>query len=419
MSRTRLLSALSILLLTALVVPGAVQAQDGDFPVPPGRILVGDETGLFTIQADGSEKTYLVEDNDDLCWVRDGNWSPDGARLLYTLICGGETPTDWHAEGRTARVFVYDLSSNTSTEVAPNEGAYQDYAGAWHPRLNQIVVYSNRENDRYNLYQIDLDSEGVTQITDYDGDVGRASWDPTGRYLLYNRYVVDTDRIRWEIRALDTDTQNEITVAVGLTPNWSFDGEWIAFVTEGDTADVFIMPTGCIFNNTPCDAETDAVNVTYTPDVGEREPIFSPDQTQLVYLRDTNPEPTVQTWDIYRQEIRTGLLQNLTLSGDVKERHSRWEPVTSASQADISTLLPIVVRVVSGTANLRATDTTNGDIVGVLSGGQIMFVQGANPTRNWYYITLPEDGASAWIFSDLITTVAGSLNEAPEIASEG
>jgi Tol biopolymer transport system component len=414
----RLVSVLVILAVVILVTPGASLAQNGAFPVPPGRLVVGDENGLFTLLADGSEKTYLVEENDPACWLRDGAWSPDGERLLYTRICGGDSPTDWHASGRTASVFVYDLADESSSELIPNDGAYQDYAGSWHPDGRQVVIYSNRNLDRYNFYLVNVLTGETSQLTDFDGDVGRVSWDPGGRYLLYNRYVIESDQTRWEVRALDTTDLSEITVAVGLTPRWSPDGTWIAYTTDGQPADVFIMPAACITDGTPCDPDTQARNITYTPTISEREPLWSPDQSQITYLRDTNPEPSTIAWDIYRQDIRTGLLQDLSGTSDVSERQSDWEPVAGQTRAEVSTVLPVVLRVNSGTANLRAQPSTNADVVGVLENGQIIFVQGTNAARDWYRITLPDDGSTAWIFGNLVTTVEGDLDSVPEIPAE-
>ena len=420
----RLITAL--LITASLSLPAVSLAQTGEsFPVPPGRIVIGDDTGLFMIQADGSEKTVLVENTDANCWLRDGIWSPDSAQLLYTRVCGGVSPADWHATdanglpdpNRTARVFVYDLAANSSSELVANDGSYQDYAGDWHPDGTDVVIYSNRNQDRYNLYSVDIRTGETTQLTDFDSDVGRVSWDPSGRYLLYNRYIADTSAIRWEVRALDTTNQNEIPVAVGLTPNWSPDGLWIAYATEGESADVFVMPADCIYQNAVCEAATRAQNVTFTPLLSEREPVWSPDQTQLIYLRDTNPEPAGITWDAFRQEIRTGLLQNLTNTDTIQERNSRWEPVRNASRSDVTSLLPIVVSVRSDTANLRSSPNTNSDVVSVANRGQLAFVQGATAARDWYLITLPEDGTTAWLFEDLTEVVAGDPANAVEVSA--
>jgi Tol biopolymer transport system component len=299
------------------------------------------------------------------------------------------------------------MEAGESSELVPNDGSYQDYAGTWNPNGEQVVIYSNRTDERYNFYTVDIASGETTQLTEYENNVGRASYDPTGRYLLYNRYVVDTDQVRWEIRALDTTNQNEIRVGVGVTPHWSPDGQWIAYTTESEPADVFVMPATCIYENTECNTEADAFNATYTPDITEREPLWSPDQTQLVYLRDTSPEPTIETWDIFRQDLRTGQMQNLTNTSDIKERHSAWEPVPDTEPVDVAEILPVVLRVSSGTANTRAEPTTGSSVVTVLNNGQIIFAQGTNAAQDWYRITIPGEGVSAWIFGDLVAVVSG------------
>lgn len=419
------LKRLPLILLTASLIAGAalwlspapLLAQEGEsIPVPAGRLLVGDDSGLYAIQADGSDKTLLVEETEPDCWLRDGAWSRDQQWVVYTRICGGGAPTDWHAPNRTATVHLYDVASASSSELIENDGTYQDYAGAWSPDGEQIVFYSNRAGEHYNLYLYDFTSGEITQITDFQDDIGRVTFDPTGGYLLYNRYVITANEVRWEVRALDLTTENETRVAVGMTPRWSPDGQWIAYTTEGETADVFVMPATCILENTDCNPTSNARNITQTPGILEREPLWSPDQTQIAYLRDTNPEAAATTWDIYRQELRTGRLERITNSGDISERHTDWEPV-DVERASIGDELPVIVRIIAreGTVNLRENPSTNSNIVGVVNFGQLMYVQGANAARDWYRITLPEDGAQAWVFASLTNAVQGDPAAVPQI----
>jgi hypothetical protein len=418
---------LSVLLLFSLIVfalPGASLAQQADsFPVPPGRLVAGDDKGLYTMQADGSDKTYLAEETETGCWLRDGVWSPDGTKIMYTAICGGSSPYDWRPDPgrtdlreRTAKVMVYDLATGSSSELVPSDGVHQDYAGDWNPNGDEIVIYSDRDPSAiFNFYTFDLASDSLTQLTTFDSNASRVSYDPTGRYLLYNRHIIETNQ--FEVRALDLSNMTEIHVAAGLTPNWSPDGKWIAYATEGETSDVFVMPADCIYQGGDCNADRDARDITYTPDISDREPLFSPDQTQMVYVRNTNPTPGVITWDIYRQDLLTGLLENLSNTPDIEERQRSWEPVKVDSRADVASVLPVVARVFTseGVANLRAEPTTNANIVGQTSSGQMLFVVGATSNRSWYHITLPADGAQAWIFGNLITAVQGDLASVPVV----
>ncbi|WP_119066981.1 PD40 domain-containing protein [Aggregatilinea lenta] len=418
MFHKRIAVILLVIALASFTVPGVLaQGDSPSSPVPPGRLVIGDDSGLFTILPDGSDRTPLVEEDDAGCWLRDGLWNPDMTLLAYTRICGGETATDWHGSDRTASIYLYDPDSGDSTELIPNEGSYQDYASSWHPDGNRLAIYSNRGDDgRYDLFVVDTTSGDVTQLTAFDDDTGRATWDPTGRYLLYNRYVAREADSEWEIRVLDTDTDVESPVAVGLTPHWSPDGQWIAYTTEGDVSDVFVLSAACIYDGAPCEADTNARNVTYTPDIAEREPIFSPDQTQIAFLRDADVDPIGFTWDVYRQEIRTGINQNLTGSNAVQERLTSWEPVPDAEMVDVEPLLPVIARVQSSTpANLRGEASVSSARVGTAINGRILFIQGTDETQDWYWVTLPEDGATAWIFGDLITVAVGSTDALPVV----
>ncbi len=405
MTRKRMLPAVIVLMIfSALALPGITKGQEGaTFPVPAGRIIAGDDNGLFTILADGSQKTYLVEETNSTCWLRDGAWNADGSKLIYTKICGGNSPTNWDAEGRTAQIFVYDFADESSTELIPTDGTAQDYAGVWTPDGTGVVFYSNRSGTNFDLYLFNVATGEITQLSTFDSDASRVVIDPTGRYLLYNRY--NTEDSRWDIQAFDTTNNSEIFVAAGLTPDWSPDGQWITFATEGETADVFVMPAACITDNSGCSAETQAVNVTYSPTISERVPVFSPDQTELIYLRDTSPEPALETWDIYRQDLRTGQISNITNTADVKERHSTWEPVQASDRVDIASVLPVVLRVnvAESTVNLRSEPSTSAEIVGQIPNGQYLFAQGKNDNGSWYKITLPGDGSTAWVFSNLVT----------------
>jgi hypothetical protein len=206
-------------------------------------------------------------------------------------------------------------------------------------------------------------------------------------------------------------------VATGVTPNWSPDGRWITYATEGTASDVFIMPADCITTGGGCSAEDTARDITFTPDVAEREPVFSPDQSQIAYLRNTSTQTGVVMWDLFRQDLRSGRWQNLTDTLNISERHRSWERVASASPVEIADTLPVLVRVntTQGAANLREEPNTTSNIVGQVLNGQTLYVEGRNSDGSWYLIILPEDGTQAWLFSNLTTVVEGDPAAMPNV----
>ena len=426
MARHKRLIWLMLFTLAVVALGRAAQAQQGDFAVPPGRVVAGDDNGLFLMLADGSGKQYLAEEQEADCWLRDGVWSPDGTMIMYTAICGGESPADWRPDPerqdlreRTAQVMIVDVTTRNVRELVPSDGIHQDYAGDWHPNGDQVVIYSDRDaSGIFNLFLYKLADGSLTQLTTFDSNVSRVSFDPGGNYLLYNRRIIEGDDIRFEVRALNVNTLEEIPVARGITPNWSPDGRWIAYATEGDVADIFVMPADCIYNGGGCDAQATARNVTLSPGMAEREPVFSPDQTQLLYVRDTDDAPGSLTWDIFRHDLRTGVHANLTNTPNREERHRAWERVQGVEPVDVATVLPVIVRVrtAEGAANLRAEPSTNASIVGTVPRDTLLIVEGVLADRTWYRVTLPADGTPAWIYGNLVVSVAGDLNSVPVVA---
>lgn len=423
MSRQRWSIALLVILALALALPATLQAQDDDpLPVPPGRVLVGDDTGLYTVPSDDPDEPYLLEDGDDNCWLRDAGWSPDGARLIYTRICGGGSATNWRAvdadgnpdPNRTAQVLI--LEGGAISEPIPYDGTYQDYAGTWNPDPDrqEFTIFSNRNGGIYNIYLVNFLTGQTSQVTDFSENVAHVSWDPTGRYLLYNRYVTETDDLRWEVRALDLETGTETRVAEGLTPNWSPDGDWIIYATDGEVADVFVMPAACVYNNTPCEPQTAARNVTQTPNLPEREPLWTPDQSQIVYLRDTDTVNETQTWDVFRQEMSTGRHVQVTTTPNESERISAWEPIVPTQIVPIADTLPVILRVTSDNLNMRSGPGTNFQVLATMPNGQILFAQATNAAESWYKVTLPDGGNEGWVFGNLVTVEEGDPERLPE-----
>ena len=85
--------------------------------------------------------------------VRDGSFSPDGAKLAYSLIDGG--------------ILIRDL---TTGEDLPPGTALGDFNPVWSPDGAQIVF--NRGMGIFDLFIVNLDGSNLRQITHGGGMAG-------------------------------------------------------------------------------------------------------------------------------------------------------------------------------------------------------------------------------------------------------
>lgn len=136
---------------------------------PDGRIVyvraMSGHQRLWVVNTDGMNSNPVTVD--EVFDEGEPAWSPDGEYLLFsrTLEAGG-TPDLW--------VVGSDLQDPRNLTDSPG---YTDAKGAWSPDGSQILFESNRDGD-VDLYVINFDGTGLTQLTDDAGYDGDATWSP-------------------------------------------------------------------------------------------------------------------------------------------------------------------------------------------------------------------------------------------------
>jgi len=139
---------------------------------PDGKQLVftgydGGISDLFLINRDGTGLRRLTEDkNADFHPV----WSPDGTMIAFATDRGPET--DFNVlHTSNMRIALYHLDTGT-IEVLPHMEDGKNVSPQWSPNGRQIAFVSDR-NGVSNIYLYDLDTRGISQVTDlYTGVQG-------------------------------------------------------------------------------------------------------------------------------------------------------------------------------------------------------------------------------------------------------
>ena len=172
-------------------------------------------------------------------------WSPDGTRVAFasdrTDLVAGDT-------NRCVDVFVYDLTTGTTTRASTNSAGEQvgDHSGvtrsegveapAWSADGTQIAFTSaaptlvpDDANARVDLFVKNLTTGAVTRIAAAVGDAEphHPTWSATGTWIAYQQ-ADEFDRDRIVVHNL---TSGQNLTYPGSDPTFSPDGRFLAFAS--------------------------------------------------------------------------------------------------------------------------------------------------------------------------------------------
>jgi nickel/cobalt exporter len=143
-------------------------------------------------------------------------WSPDGTSVLYrdVIIQNGQFIT---------QLFVYDLESQTSTNISPDPG-FENILAVWSPDGEQIAVVrrdlSVPRGDQ--IWVMNADGSDARAITDTPNVLhGTLSWSPDEKYILYDLYDLDAFPLEAVLQMVDVESQEVTDLGVtGYNPKW-------------------------------------------------------------------------------------------------------------------------------------------------------------------------------------------------------
>ena len=209
-------------------------------------VIYANESGLFTLKADGTQRTQLAAGDFRAVAV-----SPDGRRLAYT---------------RNGIAYVSNIDGTDAKEIASSVFGRP----AWSPDQNRLAI--TRTDGA--IYTVDLASLELTQVTQPDAfsSDGSAAWSPDGERIAFTRTGEDFNSI-WTVGA---DGANAFNIGDGepfnsgvpsRSPMWSPDGKKIAFVVFSYGLSVMNADgTGAVYLRLPPAAGTLSAVDDWSPD---------------------------------------------------------------------------------------------------------------------------------------------------------
>ena len=232
-----------------------VWSPDGtQLAISPGGDPYG--TSVARVNADGSNRTTLATGTSLL-----GGWGP-GSKIMYGKDTWSEPPQLWMMDGDGSnQTKLLDWAFPGCLSPDGSKFAYTQIAGAYE-----------------SLYVRDLSGSGYgTPLVSSWVNALNPIWSPDGTKLAFNGNTGGSTGN--DIYAINTDgtglTQLTSTSEPDQRPTWAPDGTKIAFMREMSPVtgnwDLWVMGAD----------GTGQVNITNTPDIGEAHPSWQPGSTPV------------------------------------------------------------------------------------------------------------------------------------------
>ena len=193
---------------------------------------------------------------------RNPTWSPEGARIAFV-----SSDRDGNLE-----IYVMNADGSGRTNLTNQPGYYR--SPTWSPDGARIAFVSQRDLV-FGIYAVNADGSGQTNLTTNVTSDGRPAWSPDGTRIAFDSLRDGTLRVG--VMNADGSGQTRITSS-GYAPTWSPDGARIAFQSYRDGTD----QVGVV--------NADGSGQTYLTSSGGYDPTWSPDGAHIAFAsqRDGN-----------------------------------------------------------------------------------------------------------------------------------
>ncbi len=261
---------------------------------PDGKFLAflserkGGQTQVWLLNRLGGEAQQLTDTPQD---VEDFAWAPDGR--LMVLALRDPTPEELDAAKEKSRAAQSSTASDSDSEDKKPKSKRPWVIDRLQFKVDEIGYLDRR---RTHLYVFDISKKSLTQVTSGDFDDSEPAWSPDSKLLAFtsNRSTPDSDLTYntdlWVVPADVNNSNNsahltQVTTNPGIdmSPAWSPDGKFVAYVTMVDPK-LFDYATHHIAISPATGGEARILSLFL--DRNSIEPRFGPDGKSVYFIAD-------------------------------------------------------------------------------------------------------------------------------------
>jgi len=275
------------------------------------EVAMGSDTPLFTVPAAGGFASRLP-----VPYGHQASWSPDGTRLAY--MPQGDSTAQWknYRGGGHSRIWILRLKDLAVEEIPQPAGSFNDIGPRW---MGDSIYFRSDRNGEYNLFVYDTKTRAVRQLTSFadfpvlnlDANGGNLVFEQAGYLHRFDLVMGRSERLRIGVTAELPEARPRFArgakqVRAGhISPS----GARAVFQLHGD---VVTVPA----------AKGDARDITNTPGVHERLPVWSPDGRSIAWFSDEGGEYALHV----RSADGKGKARVYTLAGAGFYEAPAWSP---------------------------------------------------------------------------------------------
>ena len=274
------------------------------------REVSNDGAKLYTVPLEGGG----LPDELPLPIAVEGSYSPDGSHLAYVPLFQWQQAWKRYRGGQTRKIWIANLADSSIVRI-PRDNS-NDFNPMW---VGERIYFLSDREGPVTLFYYDIKTRKVTRAIENHGldfksaaaGPGAIVYEQFGGLHLYDLKTGRTKEVQVtlagdlpELRPHYVNVGKRLTNA-DISPN----GMRAVFEARGE---ILTIPA----------EKGDARNLTNTPAVMEREPVWSPDGQSIAYFSDESGEYALHI----RDQEGTGAVQKIPLPEHAYYFTPRWSP---------------------------------------------------------------------------------------------